>query len=206
MIPIVRMKHSDVALFPLKTVLYPGGPLALRVFEPRYLDMVSECMRTSSSFGVVAIDAGGETGAATIHETGTLARIVDWYQERDGILGIVAIGLSRFRVLRSSVKPDGLRVADIELVRAETACEVPERFCYMSELMESIIDQLGDHYALIDKHFGDASWLGFRFAEILPISLGDKQRYLESNDAIGRLAALAPVLNALSSEDGEMPR
>lgn len=200
------MKHSDVPLFPLKTVLYPGGPLALRVFEPRYLDMVSTCMRTSSNFGVVAIDAGNETGAATIHETGTVARIVDWYQERDGILGIVAIGLGRFRVLRSWTRDDKLRMADIELLQAETRCDVPSRYSYMSELMESIIDQLGDHYALIDKHFEDASWLSFRFAEILPLSLGDKQRYLESNDAIGRLAALAPVLNALSAEDGDFPR
>ena len=199
------MKHSDVPLFPLRTVLYPGGPLALRVFEPRYLDMVSDCLRTGSNFGVVAIETGAETGAATFHETGTLARIVDWYQERDGILGIVAVGLGRFRVLNSSVRRNGLRVADIDSLAAETARPVPARYGYMSELMESIIDQLGDHYALIDKNFDDASWLGFRFAEILPISLGDKQRYLESNDPIERLAALAPVLNALSAENGDMP-
>lgn len=194
------MKHSEAPLFPLKTVLYPGGPLALRIFEPRYLDMISQCLRDGSSFGVVAIDSGEEVGAATICETGTLARIVDWYQERDGILGIVAVGLKRFKILESRVQSDGLHVARIETIEDEARQPVPECFGYMSGLMESIIDQLGDQYALIDRHFDDATWLGFRFAEILPIKLTDKQGYLEGNNPVERLEQLAPILSALSSE------
>ncbi len=191
-------------LFPLNTVLYPGGPLVLRIFEPRYLDMISGCMRDNSHFGVVAIERGSETGPVAFHGTGTMASIVDWYQEAEGILGIVAVGLGRFRVLHSGTQPDGLNVGDIEMIDDEAVQHVPERFSYMAELMESIIDQLGDQYALIDRHFDSASWLGFRFAEILPLSLNEKQQHLESNDAVGRLASLAPVLNALSTEE-ELP-
>lgn len=198
------LTRTDVPLFPLNTVLYPGGPLVLRIFEPRYLDMISRCMRESSQFGVVAIEQGGETGPVAFHETGTLASIVDWYQESEGILGIVAVGLGRFRVLRSDTQDDGLNVADIQMIDDEAVECVPERFAYMAELMESIIDQLGDQYALIDRHFDSASWLGFRFAEILPLSLTEKQQHLESNDPVGRLASLAPVLNALSIEE-ELP-
>ena len=198
------LNRSDVPLFPLNTVLYPGGPLVLRIFEPRYLDMISRCMRDGSHFGVVAIEQGGETGPVAFHDTGTLASIVDWYQEAEGILGIVAVGLGRFRVLRSATQDDGLNVGDVEMIDDEAAHGVPERYAYMAELMESIIDQLGDQYGLIDRQFDSASWVGFRFAEILPLSLDEKQRHLESNDAVGRLASLAPVLNALSTEE-ELP-
>jgi len=192
------MRDSELAIFPLNTVLFPGGPLALRIFEPRYLDMVSRCLRDGTSFGVVAIESGNETGDTTTHKIGTLARISDWYSERDGLLGIVVVGTRRFRIEKSRIQADGLHLAEIETLEHEQSHTVPERFRYMSELMESMIDQLGDQYALIDRNFKDASWLGFRFAEILPVNLADRQAYLESEDALGRLANLSPVLNALS--------
>ena len=81
----------QVPLFPLNTVLFPGGPLPLRIFEPRYLAMVSDCVSNDSPFGVLLIRKGGETGPASTHEVGTLARISDWYQGSDGLLGITAI-------------------------------------------------------------------------------------------------------------------
>ncbi|MBT8144473.1 MAG: LON peptidase substrate-binding domain-containing protein [Gammaproteobacteria bacterium] len=194
----------EVPLFPLSTVLYPGGPLVLRVFEARYLDMVSRCMREQSQFGVVAIARGEETEVSSFYQTGTLAKIVDWYQEKEGILGVVAVGCGRFEVESAWVQEDRLNVARVRFLDDESSAPVPERYTYMAELMATIIDQLGDQYALIDRRFDSASWLGFRFAEILPLSLDEKQQHLESNDAVGRLASLAPVLNALSVE-GDKP-
>ena len=88
----------QVALFPLNTVLFPGGPLPLRVFEPRYLDMISRCMKEDAPFGVLLIRDGHEAGPATTHHVGTLARVTDWYQGSDGLLGITAIGTERFRL------------------------------------------------------------------------------------------------------------
>lgn len=197
------LRATEVPLFPLSTVLYPGGPLVLRIFEARYLDMISRCMRDESCFGVVAIARGQETGPTSFYQTGTLARIVDWYQEAEGILGIVAHGTARFRVLSSAVQSDGLNIGKVEILDEERLQAVPEKYGYMAELMESIIDQLGDQYALVDHRFDSASWLGFRFAEILPISLGEKQAHLEMTDALERLARLAPVLNALSTQEGQ---
>ena len=86
------MNKIEVPLFPLHTVLYPGGPLPLRVFEARYLDMISHCLKSETNFGVVLIREGKETGPVTMHEVGTLARITDWYQGSDGLLGVTAIG------------------------------------------------------------------------------------------------------------------
>ena len=87
----------EVPLFPLNTVLFPGGPLPLRIFETRYLDMVSRCMKDDLPFGVLLIREGAEVGPAATCDVGTLARIVDWYQGSDGLLGVTAIGTERFR-------------------------------------------------------------------------------------------------------------
>ena len=97
-----------VSLFPLRTVLYPGGPLPLRVFEPRYLDMICESLKGERPFGVVLIRHGSETGRASTFDVGTLASITDWYQGSDGVLGVTAVGGERFRVLSTERRPNGL--------------------------------------------------------------------------------------------------
>ncbi|NIV18523.1 MAG: peptidase S16, partial [Woeseiaceae bacterium] len=109
-----------VPLFPLRTVLYPGGPLPLRIFEPRYIDMVSKCIASDSPFGVLLIKSGTETGPATTYDIGTLARIIDWYQGSDGLLGITAIGEQRFRLKASSREPDGLAIGEVEIFPTES--------------------------------------------------------------------------------------
>jgi Lon protease-like protein len=103
-------------LFPLNTVLFPDGPLPLRIFEPRYLDMISGCMKQDKPFGVLLIKDGHEAGPATTHSVGTLARVTDWYQGSDGLLGITAIGTERFRLQSVEQQSDGLNVGEIELL------------------------------------------------------------------------------------------
>ena len=106
----------EVPLFPLRTVLYPGGPLPLRIFEQRYLDMISRCMKTDSPFGVLLIRKGSESGPAETFDIGTLARITDWYQGSDGLLGVTATGTERFRLLSGRRESDGLLVGEVELL------------------------------------------------------------------------------------------
>ena len=106
----------QVPLFPLNTVLFPGGPLPLRIFEPRYLDMLSRCMKADAPFGVVLIREGGEVGPATTREVGTLATVTDWYKGSDGILGVTAVGTQRFRLLSAERLADGLNVGDVEIL------------------------------------------------------------------------------------------
>ena len=89
----------QIPLFPLGTVLFPGGPLPLRIFEPRYLDMVSDCLRNDKAFGVCLIKDGREVGEpAQPFDVGTMAKIVDWDRTDDGLLAITALGTSRFRI------------------------------------------------------------------------------------------------------------
>ncbi len=190
-----------VPLFPLRTVLYPGGPLPLRIFEPRYLDMVSRCIKQSSPFGVLLIKSGQETGPATTYEIGTLARIVDWYQGSDGLLGITAIGEQRFRLLSSSREADGLAVGDIEILPTEAALTLPEEYRPLADILSGVLDDLGRLYESLEKRYDDADWVGYRFAEILPISPEQKQNCLEANDAVQRLEMMRQVLDTVRGPD-----
>ena len=102
---------DNIALFPLHSVLFPGGALPLRIFEARYVDMISDCMRCESPFGVIAINEGSEVGATpTFHSTGTLATIETWDQGPDGLLHIRARGTQRFHILSHHVRGGGLLV------------------------------------------------------------------------------------------------
>jgi Lon protease-like protein len=188
-----------VPLFPLNTVLFPGGPLPLRIFEARYVDMIGRCMKTDSPFGVVLIREGAEAGAATTHAVGTLARIVDWYQGSDGLLGITAIGEQRFRLTNQSRQGDGLNIGEIELLDDEPNTPLPDEYQEMANILAGVLDDLGRLYESLDRRMDDAGWVTSRFVEILPIELEQKQRCLEQSDPIERLRIVRDVLEAARS-------
>lgn len=192
MIPEVK-----VPLFPLRTVLYPGGPLPLRIFEPRYLDMISDCLKRDAPFGVLLIRSGSETGPAATYDIGTLARITDWYQGSDGLLGITAIGEQRFRLISAERQPDGLNVGEIELLEPEDRYSLPDEYKPLATILAGVLDDLGRLYASLDRQYDDAGWVGYRFAEILPISPEQKQSCLEANDAMQRLLLVRQVLDSV---------
>jgi Lon protease-like protein len=184
-------------LFPLNTVLFPGGPLPLRIFETRYVDMVRRCMRERCPFGVVLIRAGSEVGAAGAAQTcavGTTARIVDFNGLPDGLLGITCIGERKFSISRHWQQDDGLHMGEIELVPPEEATELPAEYYHLGELLRKVLPELGDLYTNVPKHFADATWVGYRLAEILPIALTEKQWCLELDDPLARLARLNPLI------------
>jgi len=184
----------QVPLFPLSTVLFPGGPLPLRIFEARYVDMVGRCLKDDTPFGVLLIREGGEVGQATTYEVGTLARIVDWYQGSDGLLGITARGEQRFRLLSSHREPDGLNVGEIEVIPDEARMPLPEEYRPMATILAGVLDDLGRLYEDLDRRLDDAGWVTNRFVEILPIDLAEKQRCLEQSDPDARLRLVHEVL------------
>jgi uncharacterized protein len=187
----------EIPLFPLQTVLFPNGPLPLRIFEPRYVDMISSCMKSGVGFGVLLIESGEETGPATMYELGTVATIVDWDQLSDGTLGIVVVGGARFVLLSSRRQDDGLNVGTVKLLEPEPAVPLPERFHDMARLLEGVFEDLGPHYRHITPDFGDAGWVGCRLAELLPIEIEQRQHCLELFDPVKRLEYLEPLLRGL---------
>ncbi len=186
----------QVPLFPLNTVLFPGGPLPLRIFEPRYLDMISDCLKSDVPFGVLLIRDGAEAGPATTHGIGTLATIVDWYQGSDGLLGITAIGTQRFRLLSTERQQDGLNIGEIELLPDVATMPLPKEFRALPDILASIIDDLGRLYEDLERRYDDAAWVAYRFIEILPVELARKQACLESEDILHSLKFVDQVLHA----------
>jgi Lon protease-like protein len=195
-----------IALFPLKTVLFPGGVLPLRVFEARYMDMVRDCMREDTPFGVCLITQGGEIGQpAQTEAIGCLARIGDWDMEQLGVLDIRCRGIQRFRIVERSVEANGLQRAEVELLDADDDEPLAPEYEPCANLLRKVIDdqrgQVADDSteaaALpFDPPFvlGSSSWVGNRLCEVLPVPLKAKQKLMELSDARTRLDILIQYL------------
>ena len=197
--PAARETLEATPVFALNTVLYPGGPLPLRIFEPRYVDMVSDRLRRDAPFIVALIREGSEVGSgATTHSTGTLARIVDWNRQDDGLLGITALGGRRVQVLDVATRPDGLLVAKARMLAEEPASAVPGEHHRLVVLLRRLLDQLESLYRHATPRFDDASWVGYRLSELLPMPLARKQHHLEIEDSLVRLRELSEIVGTLS--------
>jgi hypothetical protein len=157
--------------------------------------MVRRCMREQIAFGVLLIRAGGEVGDVSgTAEVGTTARIVDFYQLPDRLLGITCLGERRFRVLERRRQADGLNLGAVEWLPPDPPTPLPELHHHLGELLRRVLPELGDMYENVEKHFDDAGWVASRLVEILPISLGDKQACLELDDPVARLDRIAPLI------------
>lgn len=186
---------SQLPLFPLQTVLFPGGRLALRVFEARYLDMVARCLRGDNRFGVIAIRQGAEVGAATTYDVGTSAEIVDWHQESGGLLGLVAAGRDSFRLSATRREPDGLYVGEVSWLDPLAAQPLLPTHEPLVALLGRLIESLSI-YRGVTPAFDDAVWVGGRLIELLPLGIAFKQSLLELPDPMQRLERLAAALRS----------
>ena len=190
----------SLPLFPLRTVLFPGGLLPLKVFEQRYVEMTKACMMNSRPFGVCLIVQGEEVAAPSgappeIATVGTLARITDWDVPQVGILHLATVGETRFQVRKQSTQPNGLVVGEVTPIEQETAQPLGESFKPLAQLLELIASRVGPRNFPAVRNFDDASWVGYRLAELLPLPLSIKQSMLEINDADVRLKVLQKFLS-----------
>lgn len=181
-------------LFPLNTVLFPDGLLPLRVFEARYMDMVTRCLREGASFGVCLIAAGPEVGDAAIpHPVGTEARIEQWDMTEPGVLSIMVRGGRRFRIEDHEVERDGLLNGTVRWLAALPSEPVPADQAELLPLLRAIVGDLGDRLPE-PHHFDDAAWVGARYAELLPIPMVARQKLLELDDVVSRLEIIQQFL------------
>jgi len=183
---------TDLPLFPLSCVLFPGGPLALRIFEQRYLDLVRDCTRRGSGFGVCLILHGREAGEPAVPAAvGTLARIIDFYTLPDGLLGIQAEGGERFQVTTTRVRDNGLVHGEVRFWPDEPTVAVPPEHGLLATILERLLDKVGGPFAKADRScYDDASWVGFRLAEHLPLAPPERQQLLQMTDPLQRLTQL----------------
>lgn len=186
---------AEIPLFPLNTVLFPGGALPLRIFETRYIDMLSRCLKAGQGFGVCLIQEGKETGKAKLHRVGTLAEIGDWNRGEDGLLHILAKGSARFRVLNTRIQADGLNLGEVEMLPQDPLLPIPETQKLLPDLLRQVLQQLEAEDTQLD--YADAGWVGNRLAEVLPISLMQRQYLLEA-EPLKRLEILGTLVQSLS--------
>jgi uncharacterized protein len=196
----VAVERQPVALplFPLSTVLFPGGLLPLKIFEQRYIDMAKTCLKEGRPFGVCMIMQGNEVaptrGAAPeFAKVGTSARIVD-FDMPQGVLHVATRGDERFQVHDHAVEPSGLITGRVTPIAAEPRLPLAEAFAPLANLLELVASRVGPQNFPAEHDYGDASWVGYRLAEVLPLPLHIKQSMLEVNDAAVRLKVLQQFL------------
>ena len=195
--------HQEIPLFPLGSVLFNGGRLPLRIFEPRYLDLVGRCMKAQSGFGVVLIREGtearqpGQDEPPTLFDIGTYARIVDFNRLDDGMLGIVCAGDRKYRIHRSWQAPDHLTMAEVEFLAEEQSAAVEEEFASLVETLRLLtkhpmVQQLG-----LQVDYDDARSVSWRLAELLPLQAETKQALLAMESPRLRLEEIKRLVDKL---------
>jgi uncharacterized protein len=192
-------RMSSLPLFPLRTVLFPGGVLPLKVFEQRYIEMTKACLRDERPFGVCLITQGdevarGDGAMPQIATIGTLARITSVDMPQMGILHLSTAGGTRFEVRSQAPDPLGVLVADVTPIDDEPQHRLAETYAPLARLLELIAARIGPGNFAPQTRYDDATWVGYRLAELLPLPLSIKQSMLEVNDANVRLAALKQFL------------
>lgn len=201
-------EKQTIALFPLRVVLFPGSKLDLQIFERRYLDLVSQCMRNDEGFGVCLLRDGEEVIRAdskqTIHRTGTYGKIVDWDQLENGLLGITVRGEAKFRILDCWQGESGVLEADVEFSDqdrlGEEAIPLTENYAALVDLLQS----LENHPMIEEKKISvdyDNLWeLGWRLGELIPVDVEQKQQLLETDDPWERISSIERLVSDIANE------
>ena len=185
----------EVFVFPLQTVLFPGGTLPLKIFEQRYVEMTKICLRDERPFGVCLIREGRETGTPALPEpVGCLARIRNWEMPHPGMFMLEVAGEERFRILEHHAAVNGLISAQIEAIAPDADAAAEERICV--DLLKTIVSRVGGGHFPQPHRFDDAVWVGYRLAEVLPFPMRVKQELLELGDAPLRLQRIRALLEA----------
>lgn len=194
---------TDLPLFPLATVLFPGGTLALQVFEVRYLDMVQACRAQGTPFGVVALAGGREVrraGAAPeqLHAVGTLAAIERYEVPQPGLILLGCRSTQRLRLLRPRCLPHGLWLADAEPLAEDAAVAIPPDLEHTRERLVQVLGQIRARHPGVPEplpaQLADCGWVANRWCELLPMPLADKQRLMALDNPLVRLELVADIL------------
>ncbi|MES1942141.1 peptidase S16 [Salinisphaera sp. T5B8] len=189
------MDNPDYALFPLSTVVFPGGIMPLRIFEPRYLDMVARCMESATGFGICAArPAENKHEFSSPRAVGTLVEIVDFDRLDDGALGITVKGRQRFEVLSTRQAENGLWSGTIDFIDEEADSACPIEFSPLKQIAAALIEEIGLPYEAGSRSYDSASWLSARLTELLPFDAATKHDLLATNDPLERLRRIRPMI------------
>ena len=189
--------HAALPLFPLQTVLFPGTLLPLRIFEARYLDMISSSLREARPFGIVAIRAGREVGPTPdFFPFGTTATVESFDQGGDGLLHVRVLGTARFRVESQVVQANALLVAKVTSVPPAEDRDIPADLDYLRALLADIFAAHPAQVSYRDRQMHSALWVAYRLAEMLPLATATKLAILQADDGLAALSRLDAGVHA----------
>lgn len=196
-----------IPLFPLNALVCPSGRLPLRIFEPRYLDMVRKCLREGSSFVVVMLKKGGRevlkdgesTSVPDMYHVGTCVKIVDFDQGSDGILGVVVEGTERVAIQNRAQQDDGLWLGEVSVLTPEQRVALPDEFNELSAVLKALVQHPVVRELNLEIDYQDASQVGWRLTELLPLDNAEKQSLYELDDPIHRLELISDQLDLMSA-------
>ena len=184
---------KNIPIFPLSSITFPGGYMPLRIFETRYIDMVKDCVKNNTGFGISL----SKPNNIDYYDVGTYCKISDWEQMEDGLLGITIRGKYRYRITNSGAQSDGLIRADIEHMDEPSFVDVPKELMPYSDFLKNILEQYPKFYHdEAPKYFTESGWVGSRLAEILPMPLNEKQVILEIEDYLVRLYRIKDYIDS----------
>ena len=182
----------QLPLFPLSSVVMPGGLMPLRLFERRYIDMVKDCFRNGTGFGICLLKSGREAGAISEpYPLGTRVSIIDFDQGSDGLLHITAKGEEEFRVLTYSASDTGLIIGEVEALEPKPATPMEADYELLAKKLELILSYLETDTRFEEKHLDDADWVCHRLLEVLPLAPEAKFELLQIPTNAQRLHALS---------------
>jgi Lon protease-like protein len=198
------VNNIDIPIFPLHTVLFPGGFLPLRIFEQRYIDMVRECSVKGGFFGVCLINnSENENQPASHMRVGTCAEICDFSTLDNGLLGITARGRQTFVIQNTRMRDNGLLMAQVHILNQPDPVDVPDQFSVLSMIAARFMEQLGGTYPdFRPEKLQEANWVSFRLSELLPFENKEKQVLLQISDPLERLQLLLDVLPRFQESSG----
>ncbi len=200
----LNIASRKIPLFPLETVLFPDGVIALKIFEARYLDMIKQCLREKTEFGVISIiqdqDDSHDNPTPRFSSIGTLALIEDFDPIQPALYMTKSFGTQRFQLLSSSQEANGLWVGEIILLEKDPLIPIPKEHQRVAKLLDEIIAVIQSENLLSDAPFKkpymteDCGWVSNRLAELLPISLAQKNHLLAQTNPRIRLDLISEII------------
>ena len=193
---------NDIPLFPLKSIVLPGGLFPLRIFERRYLDMIKDCIKEEKGFCIALVrDNTNEEFITSIYNYACYVEIIDWNQLEDGLLGITVEGKNKVHITNSSLNNSNLLVGNIEAIEAEKEFMIPQKYIILSKFYRKIYPGIKNFISFKKERFADATWVGYRLVECLPLDASSKNKLIASNDAIERLDKIYNIVNKIYKEE-----
>ena len=196
------MKENQIPLFPLKSIVLPGGLFPLRIFERRYINMVKNCLKAETGFCITLVREESVNGyIKDVYNYGCYVKIVDWNQLEDGLLGITVEGMKKIHVLECNLDKDNLLIGSIEDIEIEKEYMVPQKYLLLSKFYKKIYPNIKDFISFKKERYADATWISYRLTECLPLDASTKNKLIALDNAFDRLDKLNEIVNKLYKKE-----